>query len=822
MKTNLKRLCAIALVAAMSVSAFASCSNGTGTSESTSTASESASTSSEETTGDGGVPLVVAYDTFNQKFNPFFSTVQYDSDVASIACEPLIGNDRSGAIIYNGIEGETHSYNGTDYTYKTLSDVTVDQGEDTTTYTIKLREGVKFADGEELTADDVIFSYYVYLDPTYDGSTTLYSEDIVGLQEYRTQTSSEVYEKYNTMFDYFQANGDAGEYGDEMLANYNQAVTDTWKADLQGIVDGVFADYGADPAAYGFGSYTADDLSSNEGLKIAYGMFMWSFATYDAETGILTATDSGATFDLANGTYPTIDDFYATASAKYPTAADYDTAGESYTGASVMADARENFISTYGSQDESMGDEGVPNISGIQKVDDYTVSITTNGFSVTTIYNLGIRVAPMHYYGDESLYDYENNQFGFEYGNLDSIRDNLSPMGTGPYVFDRYENRTVYFNANENYWQGAPKIKTMQWRETNESDKVASVGTGTSDLANPSGSLATLDEISSYNSNGEANGDVLQTLSYDFLGYGYIGLNALNMKVGTTEEDIGTEASRNLRKGFATLFAVYRNLANDSYYGDAANVIEYSISNCSWAAPQPTDDGYEIAYSTDVDGNPIYTADMTDEERFDAALQASIGFFKAAGYTWDEATQTFTAAPEGAEMSYEVICPANGGEDHPAYLLCEYVRQALEKIGITLVINNPSDQNVIWNALEANTEEMWCAAWSATLDPDMYQTWHSKNVVGAPGSTGSNHAYLIDEQLDQLIMDARTSSDQEYRKAIYKECLDIIKDWGVEVPYYQRQEMYVVSAERVNVDTITPDVTPYWNWMNDIQNMEMN
>ena len=34
--------------------------------------------------------------------------------------------------------------------------------------------------------------------------------------------------------------------------------------------------------------------------------------------------------------------------------------------------------------------------------------------------------------------------------------------------------------------------------------------------------------------------------------------------------------------------------------------------------------------------------------------------------------------------------------------------------------------------------------------------------------------------------------------------------------------MYVVSAERVNVDTITPDVTPYWNWMNDIQNMEMN
>ena len=822
MKNNLKRLCAIALVAAMSATAFASCGNGGESSEASSNPSEPASTaeSSGEETPDGGVPLVVAYDTFNQKFNPFFSTVQYDSDVASIACELLIGNDRSGAIIYNGIEGETHSYNGTDYTYKTLSDVTVDQGEDTTTYTIKLREGVLFADGEELTADDVIFSFYVYLDPSYDGSTTLYSEDIVGLQEYRTQTSSEVYEKYNTMFDYFQANGDAGEYGDEMLANYNQAVTDTWKADLQGIVDGVMADYGSAPADYGFGEFTADDLAANEGLQIAYGMFMWSFATLDG--GVLTATDSGATFDLANGVYPTIDDFYAAANAKYPTAADYDTAGESYTGASVMADARENFISTYGAQDESMGEEGVPNIEGIKKLDDYTVSVTTNGFSVTTIYNLGIRVAPMHYYGEAELYDYENNMFGFEYGNLDHVRDNLEPMGTGPYVFDKYENRTVYFTANENYWQGAPKTKTMQWKETNSADKVAAVGTGTADFANPSGSLSVLEEISSYNDNGETTGSVLQTISYDNLGYGYIGLNALNMKVGTSEEDIGTEASRNLRRGFATLFAVYRDIANDSYYGDAAKVINYSISDCSWAAPQATDEGYEVAYSTDVNGDPIYTADMTDEEKFDAALQASIGFFQAAGYTWDEASGKFTAAPEGAEMTYEVIIPADGGEDHPAYLLCEYVRQALESIGITLVINNPSDSNALWTALDANTEDMWTAAWSSTIDPDMYQTWHSKNVVGVPGSTGSNHAYLIDDELDQLIMDARVSPDQEYRKAIYKQCLDIIKDWAVEVPYYQRQNIYVASVERINMDTITPDITPYWNWMQDIHLLEMN
>ena len=820
MRNNLKRFVAIAMIAAMSAAAFASCGNNT-TTESSSSSSSTESSSTESTDDSGnGVPLVVAYDTFNQKFNPFFSTVQYDSDVSTVCLESLFAADRTGAVVMNGIEGETIAYNGTDYTYTGLSDVSIDQGEDTTTYTFKLREGVKFADGEELTADDVIFSYYVYLDPTYDGSVTLYSEDIVGLQEYRTQTSTEVYNKYNEMYDYFSANADAGEYGDELRADYDAAVKDAWTADLQATVDSVYADYGADAATYMEGIDTAA-LDESADMQVAYAMYMWGFAD-SFEGGVLTTNDSGESFDIAGGTYPTIEDFYEEAVAKYGNAAAYDEAGESAVGASVVENARSSFISTYGAQDESMGSEGVPNISGIQKVDDYTVSVTTNGYSATTIYNLGISVAPMHYYGDESLYDYDNNKFGFEYGNLDSIRSNLSPMGSGPYVFDRYENRTVYFTANENYWKGAPKIKEMQWKETQESDKVASIDTGTADLANPAGSLAGLEEIASYNSNGETTGDTIKTISYDNLGYGYIGLNALNMKVGTSEDDIDTPESVALRQGFATVLAVYRDITIDSYYGEAAKVINYSISDCSWAAPQSTDAGYEVAYSTDVDGNPIYTSDMTDDEKYDAALQAAIGFFKKAGFTWDDATGKFTAAPEGAKLNYEVIIPGGGQGDHPIYLLLEYAREALDSIGITLTINDPSDNNALWNALDANTEEMWVAAWSSSVDPDMYQTWHSKNVVGVPGSTGSNHAYLIDDTLDQLIMDARASADQSYRKATYKECLDIIKDWAVEVPVYQRQNVYVVSAERVNLDTLTPDITTYWTWMNDLEKLEMN
>ena len=106
----------------------------------------------------------------------------------------------------------------------------------------------------------------------------------------------------------------------------------------------------------------------------------------------------------------------------------------------------------------------------------------------------------------------------------------------------------------------------------------------------------------SINSNGELDGDRINTSLVDNLGYGYIGMNANNVCVG---DEPGSDASKNLRKAIATVLAVYRDVTIDSYYGDAAAVINYPISNTSWAAPQKSDADYEVAFSKDVEGNPI-------------------------------------------------------------------------------------------------------------------------------------------------------------------------------------------------------------------------
>jgi len=462
---------------------------------------------------------------------------------------------------------------------------------------------------------------------------------------------------------------------------------------------------------------------------------------------------------------------------------------------------------------------GIPSIEGIKKLDKYTVEVKTKGYEAPAVYSIcGLQIAPMHYYGDKAQYDYEKNMFGHPFGDLSLINaKTTAPMGAGPYKFVKYENRIVYFEANENYFVGAPKIKNIQFKETADSEVVPGVVQGTVDVGEVSASKKNYEEIAGYNSNGEIVGDIIHTVKVDFLGYGYIGMNADTILVGT---DPVSAESKDLRKAIATVISVYRDVSYDSFYGEAASVINYPISNTSWAAPQPTDEGYKVAFSTDVDGNPIYTSSMTADEKYAAALQAAIGYFKAAGFTYDEATGKLTAAPAGAKLSYEAAIGANGNGDHPSFAVLTDASAALATIGFELKINDLSDTSVLWDMLDAGSQEIWCAAWGATIDPDLYQVYHSSGIVGRGGSD-SNHYHIDDAQLDQLILDARKSDDQSYRKAVIRQALDIIADWAVEIPAYQRQDSTIFSSERVKVETLTPDITTFWGWKAEIEKLEM-
>ena len=769
-----KKFLALLLALMMCVGVLAGCGNSTPAPAESGAPAESA----EPASGNSDTPLVVGYSPFSSKFSPFFAETAYDQDVASMTAISLLTSDRTGAIVYNGIEGETINYNGTDYTYYGPADLVVTENADGTVYyDFTLRDDLVFSDGEPITIDDVIFSMYVLCDPTYDGASTLYAQPIEGMEEYRS--------------------------GMDTRQNLILA---------------------AGPDAYAENEFYTEDQYNTfwaafnaAGEKFAQEIIDYVVALGYAEEGNVAAAASAWGYELAEDA--TAADFFAAIVDNYGYDLSDDGINAETAGTSISA-----FI------EAELGDaadeykagvqtgESAANISGIQKTGDYSMRVVTTKVDATAIYQLGVTIAPLHYYGDASLYDYDNNSFGFPKGDLSSVRAKTTqPMGAGPYKFVKFENGVVNFEANDLYYQGAPKTKYINFLETQEADKLNGVVTGTIDITDPSFSKDVVAAVESANG-GTLNGDVITVNTVDNLGYGYIGMCSKVMNVGGEPD---SEASKNLRKAFGTIFSVYRDVAIDSYYGERASVINYPISNTSWAAPQPTDDGYKVAFSTDVDGNDIYTSDMTAEQKYEAAKQAALGFFEAAGYTVEDGK--LTAAPEGAALEYELWIPGDGVGDHPSFMVCTLASDALKSIGMNLIINDLTNSSDLWTALDAQTVAMWAAAWGATVDPDMYQIYYADVANGGANAGGSNYMYAIaDEELDQLILDARASTDQTFRKAMYKACLDIVIDWAVEIPVYQRQNAIIFSTERVNMDTVTPDITTFYGWMAEVQNIELN
>ena len=763
---NTKQVLALAMAVAMAAGLLAGCGSSASSSAESVASGEATSEAAATDTGSSDGTLVLADTGFEGKFSPFFAASSADQHVIDLTNIALLGADRKGEMILKGIEGETREYNGTDYTYYGPADCEVTENADgTVTYAINMRDDLVFSDGTPITIDDVIFNLYVYMDPTYDGSATLYSMPIAGLDDYRSSMTT----LSKLIAEAGEDNTDNSLFTAEQQKAFWDAVNEGGAAFAQEIVDYcVSAGYAADgndvataASAWGFDGLAADATAKDFFLAIAEN-YDWNFASMEAETA------GSALSDLIPA------DVYAYSTTGVATGADVDT------------------------------------VSGIVKTGDYSMTITTTELSNSMIYQLQLPIASLDYYGDRSLYDYDNHSYGFKKGDLSKVRSVTStPLGAGAYTFNKYSDGVIYLDANPNYYEGEALIKHVNMKETQEADKITGVQAGTIDISDPSYSLEAANQIATINGgDSDLDGSVITTRLKDFRGYGYIALSAENVKVGN---DPASEESKDLRKAIMTVIAAYRDEGINSYYGDTATIINYPMSNTSWAAPSVTDDGYKIAYSTDVDGNEIYTSDMSGDTKYAAALQAALGYFEAAGYTVENGQ--VTAAPAGAKMEYTVNIGASGNGDHPSFQVLTNAAAALKTIGFTLTVNDLANASDLYSSYQSGVAEGWVAAWQSTNDPDMYQLYDSN------GST--NYYKINDSDLDELIEAARQTTDQDDRKAMYKEAMEIILDWGVELPVYQRSEATIFSSERVDTTTIPNDMTPYWTYQSEINKIAL-
>ena len=281
--------------------------------------------------GVGNNTLVIGTSTFNGVFNPFFYNTAYDSQafetVFTSVCETNENNeliDKGGSI--------------------TAEEITAEDGNVQTLYTIKLKEGMKFHDGEDVTIDDLIFMYYVYADPTYDGMASFISSiDIVGMKEYYYDDAN-----YSSKVAEIEAEAEKKAATEEGFIQYliDSNCEDWYKGDPNGdIGDGTtFIEYLKNEG------YEVDSVSSNsdEFLKLLAKCEYEKYKdSYDAVTWWISALSK-----------------------------DYISAG--------LEDGID-----------------VETITGINKVDDLTCTVLVNGINVSGDRQLALQpLTPEHYYGE--------------------------------------------------------------------------------------------------------------------------------------------------------------------------------------------------------------------------------------------------------------------------------------------------------------------------------------------------------------------------------------------------------------------------------------
>lgn len=837
-------------------------------------------------------PLVLQTSTMDGVFNPFFSSSAYDRDVYSLVTTGLLTNDATGAIVA-----------GDEYATVAKSYEVIENADGSVSYEVVIKNGLKFSDGTAVTADDVLFAYYVLLDPKYDGNTTMYTQPIVGLSEYRNQTTPDKAKEYGELA------GIAWDLGYGLSeTDFNTAI-----ATVESEYDLTYADYQAywsDAALQTAGEKFAQDIVSyvlgkymdyladyfypfagslNDTQKVAFGMIMWGFAevtsdTYaENENGNLVYVDNvyeaydenkeyaddTEYFNLVDGEYvatayddygnPQVGDFVRVQKAGYVkydatehagmtrydlntecivetgagkevdvlsssavlTVADYwDALKAGYADDEGVVDyatlsgteaaniglddcLKEVFIPAKAQLD---GGEPVKSISGIVKgkktIDgkEYeTITITCEKKNPKTILELGVTVVPKAYYTKGWTYTDTDDVIinaGVEFNNAKFMAHlktkNSLPMGAGPYKFVSYTNNVVEFTRNEyfaTFGLGNAKIKTIRMQVISGGQEYDAVKSGTVHYATASATADVVSEVSTINR--------LTAIFVDNLGYGYICINPAVYK------------NLNTRIALQTVFDL--SLVYEYYPNGLAEIIYRGMSKVSWAYPEGSE--------------AIYDYDKT------AALARQ--YFEEAGYTWDG--DTMIDPDTGEQAVFEFYIPSNAS-DHPAGKIFQNVKTILDGIGANARVK--VDTSLI-SKINDGKIGVYALAWQAALDPDMTQVYHMdsqadsviangiKYIVNHPeefgeeagtitfkGNTYSQYEALV--ELSRLISEGLDYMKPADRKPIYKDALDLLAEMVIELPTYQRKNLFVYDNSVIDANSLSANVTPYWGPMAEI------
>lgn len=429
----------------------------------------------------------------------------------------------------------------------------------------------------------------------------------------------------------------------------------------------------------------------------------------------------------------------------------------------------------------------------VKNSDEYAaLQITVEGTDPKAIYNFGFTVAPVHYYSNQTV-NITENQYGVKWGDYDFQNDVIQapskievPLGAGPFkATDRNNSdnptgagfisgNVVYYKANRNFMFDV-KCEKLQMQVTSAANAIDKLASGDLDYIVPQFTKSNSDRLDEMKKQGYKVLDSWQ------LGYGYIGINA------------GKVPNVNIRR--AIMSAMDTKLALAFYAGGTCKNIDWPMSMESWAYPKEAD-----GKTPDKNNGKTYTQWSDDQ----GATKKIKDYMKAAGVSAGSSELKIRFTIAGASIT-----------EHPTYPVFKKAAELLNSCGWDVEVK--ADSSAL-TKLATGSLAVWAAAWGSTIDPDMYQVYHKNSTATSVLAWGydvilnkeNSEEYRIVTELSKVIDQARTTNNRDDRKKYYKTAMGYVLDLAVEMPVYQRKNLYAFNGNTVKGfnETVNPYSSP--------------
>ncbi|MBQ3013780.1 MAG: hypothetical protein IJD75_01415 [Clostridia bacterium] len=820
--------------------------------------------------------FVIMTEQLDGLFNPFFSTSANDGTIVSMT--------QIGMLTTGYKNGEvTVAYGDNEAVVVKDMSIVHNDSDDTTVYTFVIKNGIQFSDGHPLTIEDVLFNMYVYLDPVYTGSSTMYSTDIVGLQDYRTQTLG----SGNNNTDDALSSAAAGRAGDRIKELIN-----------------LYQQVGRTPTQ---GSYSADyttmvNAIKNHTLSIGYKKAV--SATPDTVTNDQLLADYELTLKLFK---EELERDYAGAKENYATSEPYKSMAE-FQDEVFCFMFMEGYVDVKYARDEN-GKIDTTKIETLTPL--YNASVVTDKASaINYVYNhkvenalgeiltawgtatelrtqytaqakevilresaVGGQLAVQNISGIKSL-GHTTNTPSVTIGDATyTVAREHNEDGT-PANADEYDVLEITINGVDPkaIWNFAFAVAPQHYYaegytvdiENNKFgvdfasfDFMRNVIQSTRNIKVPMGAGAykATDRNNSDNPKEDAffADNVVYFKRNDSFLMGQPKIEKIRYRVVSTSNAIAalkegsvhyispqyTQYNINQLNAMAADGVKKLNTDQLGYGYIGINAGKVPNINIRKAIMCAMDTSLALSYYSVGTAENIYWPmstvswaypkdELGNNDRLNGHDYPSIQYNKASAmeqiqYYMDEAG----VSAGDSQLSLKFTIAGADLTDHPTYLTFRAAADLLNDMGWDIEVV-PDTQAL--TKLTTGSLAVWAAAWGSTVDPDMYQVYHknsnatSVRAWGYPAILAPSSPYVEENKilndLSAVIDEARETEDQAERTELYKEAMGYVLDLAIELPVYQRDVLYAYNSKIIKSESLPDEINPYTSPLDRIWEIE--